>query len=210
MLTTAWIKEMIMEYEAIGYLLVFAGPFLEGLTVPCPSMFIIFVAGAFLVDSLPEYFLLVAMGSSAYTLASLIPYHLGAGIQGRIKFLVQEKYWSILEGLFIRHGDKIVCYSRPLWIGNMVSYFAGLNRMKRGRFLLYTFLGIFPWHILIMLTGTFFGSNIDAGIKLVQEYSWLAVGLVVGFFVLTGFLKSYLEKRLQGLPMGRRKKINRY
>jgi membrane protein DedA with SNARE-associated domain len=169
---------------------------LEGLTVPCPSMFIVFVAGAILVDSLPEYLLLVAMSSTAYTLASLIPYYLGTSIQ--IKFFVKEKYWSMLERLFTLHGDKIVCYSRPLWIGNMVSYFAGLNRMKRRRFLFYTFLGIFPWHVLVMLTGRFFGSNIDTGIKLVQEYSWLAVSILLGFFVLTGLLKSHLEKRLRG------------
>jgi membrane protein DedA with SNARE-associated domain len=197
-MTTTWIRDLILQHETLGYALMFTGPFLEGLTIPCPSMIIVFIGGAFLVDSLAEYFLLVLISSLAYTLAALIPYYCGSMIKNKIEFFIQEKYWLMFDRLFTIHGDKIVCYSRPLWIGNMVSYFAGIQKMKKRRFIYYTFLGIFPWHLIVLLTGRFFGNNIEAGIEFVQNYAWLAAIIVIGVLLTSTFFKTYLEKVLKG------------
>lgn len=196
-MNTAWIKDIIIQYEYFGYVLMFAGPFLEGLTIPCPSMFIVFIGGAFLVDSIPDYMLLVLISSSAYTLASIIPYYCGSTIKDRIGFFSKEKYWAMFDRLFAAHGDKIVCYSRPLWMGNMVSYFAGIEKMQKRKFVYYTFLGIFPWHLIVMLTGIFFGNNIDNGIELAKNYSWLAVIIIIGFLILSGYVKAQIENLLR-------------
>jgi membrane protein DedA with SNARE-associated domain len=82
-------------------------------------------------------------------------------------------------------------------MGNMVSYFAGIEKMQKRKFVYYTFLGIFPWHLIVTLTGIFFGNNIDMGIELAKSYSWLAVIILSGFLLLSAYVKAQIKNLLK-------------
>ena len=83
----------------------------------------------------------------------------------------------------LKHGDQIVAFSRPFWIGNFVSYFAGLARMSLVKFVVLTFSGIFAWSLVVVSIGEAFSSNLPKAAKLIKDYSLMTtIGVIVIVF----------------------------
>ena len=91
------------------------------------------------------------IGVSGYDAFGCKPTFLDKGIRKRAILSVGrqdvriEALTPVLDGkMCIR--DR----SRPTFLGNYFSYIAGMNNMDIYKFLLYTFLGIFPWTLFML------------------------------------------------------------
>lgn len=178
---------MIAYFTHAGYLVVALAMLAEGLTLPCPAVAVLLMAGAAVAGGKLSFWIVVVIAGTAYTIGSIIPYYLGRNIVYIQKLAWAEKltrksakHLTRLSLLFDKHGDQMVAFSRPFWIGNFVSYFAGLARMSLVKFLVLTFSGIFTWSLVVVSIGEAFSSNLPKAAKLIKEYSLMAsIGVVV-------------------------------
>lgn len=178
---------MLTYFTQFGYLVIALSMFIEGLTLPCPAVAILLMAGAATVSGKLAFWPVVTIAASAYTIGSIIPFFLGWNIVYIQRFSWAEKitqksakHIERLGRLFEKHGEQIVALSRPFWIGNFVSYFAGLARMSFFRFCVLTFGGIFAWSLVVVSMGAAFSANLPKAALLIRQYSVAAtVALVV-------------------------------
>ncbi len=146
-----------------GYFAIAAGMFLEGLTLPFPGAATVLLAGTLAVRSNLSLSMIAVCAALGYCLGTLIPYYLAkyGGRKllfkyGRYIFL-STKTLQTAESWFDRYGNWVVCFGRPFFFGNYISYLAGLATMRLNTFLLYTLLGILPWSIVLSALGFYFG-----------------------------------------------------
>jgi membrane protein DedA with SNARE-associated domain len=148
----------------------------------------------------------VIIAAASYALGSLVPYYIGYNIP-RLQNLpwvgrfVESSLRALdqVNALFRRHGEKAVALFRPFWIGNLISYFAGLNRMPYYRFLSYTFIGISAWSVTVIFLGQVFSTNLPKAAALIKHYSGIAFVLLIVISVLGWRLAKIWHAR-QGLP----------
>ncbi len=97
------------------------------------------------------------------------------------------------EGLFMRHGDKIIVLSRPLIsIRVAVPMFAGHTRMPFKKFLALDALAAVPWAICFVLASYFLGSQFDliGDVRAIKHYFFLGLGLAIILFAGVKFITS--------------------
>lgn len=182
----AFLSMAYVRFAQMGYLIVGLGTLAEGLSLPFPSVIFVVMAGAAVASGAMSFWPVVLLASTAYTVGAILPYYLGynlvrltryAWVQSVLDKLPQPAI--AVNNLFARHGNKIVALSRPFWIGNCVSYFAGINRMHTLKFILYTYLGILPWAIAGTYAGTIFGANTSKALGFVVNYAFIMAGVLV-------------------------------
>ncbi|NLW17747.1 MAG: DedA family protein, partial [Firmicutes bacterium] len=192
-----------------GYLAIGVAMLAEGLTLPCPALIVLLMAGAACAAHKMDFWLAAFIASTSYTLGALVPYYIGYNLPrlqnlpwaGRFIATSLQALEQVYS-LFGRHGEKIVALMRPFWIGNLVSYFAGLNRMPYYKFLSYTFVGISAWSASVIFIGQVFSSNLPKAAALIKHYSGIAFLLLL--VVLMGsWLLFRLRQSKQSLPVTR-------
>ncbi|MCL5676316.1 MAG: VTT domain-containing protein [Firmicutes bacterium] len=170
-------------------LAVFLSGFLEGLAIPFPGTWLLALIGGAARLTVSELFGLSLITAAGYTTSSLVPYALGVVIRqlGSPAFLprlgLTDDRLDHLQAWFARYGEPAVAWSRPLWIGNLVSIPAGIVRMPLWRFTLFTLVGIWPWALSILWIGDEAGALMEnfgtwafwlmsAGIALAVAAGW--------------------------------------
>lgn len=105
----------------------------------------------------------VAVMIIAAFLGNAVNYHIGRYVSrtvidvGKIKW-INKSYLDQTHEFFERHGQKAVILSRFLPVfRTFVPFVAGLSKMTRRKFLLYTFWGGFAWVVSFSALGYFFG-----------------------------------------------------
>lgn len=131
--------------------------FLEGLGVPWPAEVLLTTAGT-QYDTLFSVFVMGTAFSAAYTCGAIIQYLLGRSFSHLVDRLVRPQSRQKLDATFERYGQAAVLWTRPLpGFGNLMSIPAGIMRMPMGRFVLYTFVGIWPWAAGLVWAGSVLG-----------------------------------------------------
>jgi membrane protein DedA with SNARE-associated domain len=197
---------------------------IESACIPLPSELIMPYAGALSdpgvsaalletyksvgLASLPQFDLLLAAlaGALGCNLGSELAYWVGAkggrpAIERYGKYVLMSKHdLAVADKWFAARGDIIVFVGRLLpVIRTFIAFPAGVARMNRTKFHVYTFLGSFPWCLALAYVGQ------KLGIELLDEHSPLkqfmhrfdaviAVAIVVAAVL---FLRSRL-KALRG------------
>lgn len=129
---------------------------IESACIPLPSELIMPLSGWMLIKAkgLDASFTLVAAfyGALGNTLGSALAYWVGAkGGRPLVErygryILISHHDLDRADRWFKRYGDWAVFFSRLLpVVRTFISLPAGISRMPFGRFMLYTFLGSFPW-----------------------------------------------------------------
>lgn len=202
--------ELFTRYFAqLGYLIIGLAALAEGLTLPCPSLIVMLMAGAACATHKMLFWPSVFIAAISYTLGSIVPYLIGYNIP-RMKSLpwvgrfIEASLKSLdqVNKLFVKHGEKIVALARPFWIGNCVSYFAGIYKMSAWKFMAFTFLGIFGWATTVVYLGFVFSANLGRAADLIKHYSWIAVVIVV-VLGLAGWRLSRYRKLRQAVLAAR-------
>lgn len=202
----AWFNQY---FPQLGYLAVGLAMLAEGLTLPCPALIVLLMAGAACAAGKLSFWLTVVIAAGSYTLGSLVPYYIGYNLPrlqrlpwaGRF-IATSLRALDQISCLFRRHGERVVALIRPFWIGNLISYFAGLSRMPYYKFLAYTFLGISAWSVSVVFIGQVFSSNLPKAAALIKHYSGLAFFLIL-IIGLGSWLFIKLWHAKQSLPAAR-------
>ena len=139
---------------------------IESACIPLPSELIMPFAGYLVYEGSMKLLWVATAGALGCNLGSLVAYEIGY-FGGRP---LVEKYgrWILLsvrelhmaERFFMRWGYLAVFIARLLpVIRTFIALPAGLARMPRGRFHIYTFLGSWPWCFALAWLGMKLGEN---------------------------------------------------
>jgi membrane protein DedA with SNARE-associated domain len=172
---------IIQVIAAIGYLGILALMAIESACIPLPSEVIMPFSGynvwAGAVDPLfhlPFGLLGVATaGALGCNLGSLIAYEVGYyGGRPLVErygswLLLSRRELDLADRFFLRFGDITVFLSRLLpVIRTFIALPAGVARMPRLRFHVYTFLGSWPWCLVLAWIGLKLGERWDSDPRL--------------------------------------------
>ena len=193
-----FIKSVIAatSYGGVAFLMA-----IESACIPLPSELIMPFAGYLVYEGSLNLFWVATAGALGCNLGSLVAYEIGY-YGGRP---LVEKYGSwILMGrreldwsyrFFARWGYLAVFIGRLLpVIRTFIALPAGIARMPRGRFHIYTFLGSWPWCLGLAYFGMKLGENWRSLGKYFHQFDF-----VIGAVLLAGivwFVWSHWQNRL--------------
>jgi membrane protein DedA with SNARE-associated domain len=157
---------VISVISSIGYLGVMALMAIESACIPLPSEVIMPFSGYLVYTGQFNLWLVALAGAIGCNVGSAVAYEIGY-YGGRP---LVERYGSYIllskneldrtEHFFARFGDITVLISRMLpVVRTFIALPAGVARMPRLRFHLYTFIGSFPWCLGLAYLGMKAGEN---------------------------------------------------
>jgi membrane protein DedA with SNARE-associated domain len=136
---------------------------IESACIPLPSEVIMPLAGQYLVTSGSNWVGILEagfFGALGCTIGSIIAYWVGA-LGGRPlvekygKYvLINKHHLHTADRWFAKYGEATAFFSRlvPI-VRTFISFPAGVARMNFGKFVLFTFLGSFPWSAALAWAG---------------------------------------------------------
>jgi len=166
---------------------------IESACIPLPSELIMPFAGFLVYQGAMKIFWVATAGAIGCNLGSLVAYEIG--YYGGRPLIAKYGRWILLsrreldwaDRFFLRWGYLAVFIGRLLpVIRTFIALPAGVARMPRARFHIYTFLGSWPWCLALAYFGMKLGENwrslgkyfhrFDAviGIVLVSGIIWFA------------------------------------
>jgi len=148
-------------YGGIAFLMA-----IESACIPLPSELIMPFAGYLVFEGTMKLLWAATAGAIGCNLGSLVAYEIGC--RGGRKLV--EKYGAYIllsrreldwaDRFFARWGEAAVFVGRLLpVIRTFIALPAGIARMPRGRFHIYTFLGSWPWCFALAYFGMKLGEN---------------------------------------------------
>jgi membrane protein DedA with SNARE-associated domain len=143
-------------YHSVGWLGVVVMMSIESACIPLPSEVIMPLAGDYLIRQQNAGLVGILeaglFGAIGCTIGSIIAYWVGA-LGGRPivekygkYILINKHHLHTADRWFEKYGEATAFFSRLLpVIRTFISFPAGVARMNFGKFVIYTFLGSFPW-----------------------------------------------------------------
>ncbi len=177
-----------------GYTGVFLLMTLEGATLPVPSEIVLPLTGYLVYQGRLEFWSAVAaatLGSLVGTIADYgVGYYLGrpAVLRFGRRIRLREHHLMIAEGWFAKYGNAAVLLARfvPL-LRTVIAFPAGVAKMKIGKFLAYSTVGIVTWDIILIYLGVLAGQNASSIINTLD-----AVLPLIGYAAIVGLLLALL------------------
>lgn len=187
------IQQFFDWLQTIGLPGLFLAMFLEGSSIPLPGIVIVLTFGYVLTPGFMGIAVIAAGMSLFYTSASLIPFYLAAKLGSKFPERLKRKL-AKGQNYFNRYGTWSIALSRPFGVGNYISYAAGLSKVNPLKFFLLTFLGIYPWSVVMLWLGDYFNGNIEAVIQLFQTKQVYFYGIIV-FIIVIGLLYLWKQRK---------------
>jgi len=159
---------IIAGISMMGYAGVALMMAIESACIPLPSEIILPFSG-YLVFAEPDKYSLIGMGLAGATgclIGSVVAY--AAGVYGGRPFiekygryfLITHKELDWADRWFGKYGEVIIFASRLMpVIRTFISLPAGIARMNFPKFVIYTFVGSFPWCLGLAWVGKYMGEN---------------------------------------------------
>jgi membrane protein DedA with SNARE-associated domain len=191
--------------SSTGYLGVVALMAIESACIPLPSEIIMPFAGYLVYTGHFSLFWAATAGAIGCNLGSVIAYEIGY-YGGRP---LVEKYgryiWisghdlDMADRFFLRFGAAAVFIARLLpVVRTFIALPAGVARMPRLRFHIYTFAGSWPWCFVLAWIGMKLGERWDKDPRLRQWLHRLDVLIIVLLFAgVVWFVRSHWKNRLR-------------
>ncbi|MFH1010932.1 MAG: DedA family protein [bacterium] len=189
-LVAAWIISAISSMGYLGIVLLMG---IESACIPLPSEIIMPFSGYLVSTGVFDIWLTGLAGAVGCVWGSIVAYYAGQW-GGRPLVVRYGKYVLIsahdldrADHLFQRYGEAIVFVSRLLpVIRTFISFPAGVARMHFGRFVLYTFVGSFPWCLGLAWVGKLMGENWTHLRHIWHKFDYVIIGLIligIGIYV---------------------------
>jgi membrane protein DedA with SNARE-associated domain len=193
-----FIKSMIAATGYSGIAILMA---IESACIPLPSELIMPFAGYLVHEGSMNLFWVATAGAIGCNLGSLVAYEIG--YYGGRPLVERYGRWILMgrreldwaDHFFLRWGQAAVFIARLLpVIRTFIALPAGIARMPRGKFHIYTFLGSWPWCLALAWAGLKLGENWRSLGKYFHQFD-----AVIGVILLAGvawFLWSHWKNRL--------------
>ena len=212
-LVGAWIVSVISASGYIGVMLLMA---IESACIPLPSEIIMTFAGALvspvvaaLYSRSPFSLLAVATwGALGCNLGSVLAYEIGyfggrplVERYGRYIFLSHREL-DIADRFFERRGSIAVLIARLLpVIRTFIALPAGIARMPRLKFHIYTFVGSWPWCFMLAYIGMRLGERWETDPRLKMWFHRLDA-LILGVIIVAVVYFGWSHVRHRGAAAG--------
>lgn len=215
---TTLITNLYISTGLLGIVLAMA---IESCCIPLPSEIVMPVAGIMLVSGkilhgtnfIVSLVLVALAGAVGCLLGSIVAYAIGRS-GGRSLMLKYGRYVLIsqhdadkADEFFLKWGSATAFFSRLLPIvRTYISLPAGIAEMPFGKFCLYTFLGSFPWCLLLAYLGTLLGNNIARLSPIFHDLDIVIALAVVGLIALYLWRHIRNDKRARAATAERAQK----
>src|SRR5882762_4678950 len=139
---------------------------LEGATLPVPSEIVLPLTGFLVYKHTLDFWPAVVVASLGGLLGTMIDFSIGyylgrpAVLRFGRKIRLKEHHLITVEGWFAKYGSVAVLLARfvPL-LRTLIAFPAGVAKMKIGKFLAYSTVGIVIWDIILIYLGVLAGQN---------------------------------------------------
>ncbi|MFC4559913.1 DedA family protein [Virgibacillus kekensis] len=138
----------------LGYWGLFLSLAVEASSIPFPGGLVTLTFAYILNISFMQVIWFTITGSAVYAVFSLIPFFIGYKMEDKLKEKLNKKKIERAQRWFNRFGIWTIAISRPLGLGNYISYAAGISKVKLWKFLSLTILGILPWTFIMLWVGS--------------------------------------------------------
>lgn len=172
-----------------GVLIVMA---IEGSSFPFPGVFLVVTYGYLLQPTLPKLLGLAFVMSVVYSVSSYVPYAIGFKLETAIPKRFKQKLVKA-QHVFRKYGLWSVALTRPLGVGNYISYVAGMCKVNGWMYGLLTLLGVFPWAVGMLWLGCIFKGNVAAIARLFHDYQWYLYAVVMA--AILAYVTVFLVRR---------------
>ena len=177
-------------YLSVGIFGVVFAMAIESCCIPLPSEIVMPVAGFMLADgkllpgtnTIVGLVILALAGSIGSLFGSSLAYWIGykGGRPLMLKYgryvLISQHDADLADHFFARWGSPTAFFSRLLpVVRTYISLPAGITKMPFGKFCVYTFLGSFPWCVLL----AYFGYVLHGNIKPIEPFFNAAKYIIV-------------------------------
>jgi membrane protein DedA with SNARE-associated domain len=185
-----------------GILLLMA---IESACIPLPSEVIMPFSGYLVHTGRFNLFWVATVGALGCNLGSFIAYYIGYyGGRPLVErygsyILLSRKELDWADGFFASHGNRAVFISRLLpVVRTFIALPAGIARMPKLRFHIYTFLGSWPWCLALAYVGMRLGEKWDTDPRLkVWFHRFDAVIALVLLAGIVWFVWSHWRHRIR-------------
>ncbi len=194
-----FIKSLI-AFSGYGGIVILMG--MESACIPLPSELIMPFAGYLVYEGTMKLFWVATAGAIGCNVGSLVAYEIGC--YGGRPLVERYGRWILLghreldwaDRFFARWGYLAVLIARLLpVVRTFIALPAGIARMPRVRFHVYTFLGSWPWCFGLAWLGMKLGENWRVIGKYLHKFD--AVILVVLVVGIAWFVRSHWQNRLR-------------
>jgi len=198
-----WLEKIILT---IGYPGVAAAMALESFFAPIPSEALMPFVGymSYTGDlNLVVTILVTTVASYVGTLPFYIVGYLGEASFdkfirkfGKYLFISEDSIDKVFA-LFDKYGNKIVLLGRLIpTVRSLISFPAGVAKMKFGIFTLYSLLGSLIWSTIFIVAGYLLGDGWEKAIEWISGYEKMVMISIVIFIV--GYLGYMIWKMVKG------------
>jgi membrane protein DedA with SNARE-associated domain len=179
---------------------------IESACIPLPSEVIMPFAGYLVYTGRFSSLAMVAtLGAIGCNLGSVLAYEVGAYggrplIERFGKYILMNRHdLDVSEKFFQKYGSITVFVGRLLpVVRTFIALPAGIARMPRGKFHLYTFAGSWPWCFMLAWAGANLGERWDSDPRLKQWFHRMdAVIVLVLLMGIVFFVQSHWRNRVK-------------
>jgi membrane protein DedA with SNARE-associated domain len=200
----AWIIEILAKFiidtiSTSGYLGIVILMGIESACIPLPSEIIMPFSGYLVFRGDFELYRTGLAGAFGCVVGSVPAYYLGLYggrplVEKYGKYvLISHRDLDLADRWFKRYGDWAIFFSRLLpVVRTFISFPAGVARMNFTRFVIYTFVGSFPWCLGLSYVGMKLGENWDTLGVYFHRFD-----IVIGILIALGVL-YYVWHHLKG------------
>ena len=181
------VMELMAGVGYFGLFFLIAG---ESALLPIPSEIVLPFAGYLVYSGKMGFFFAVFAAVLGQLFGSTLSYYIGyyGGRPLVLKygkyFLLSKKHFEHVESWFIKHGAAAVFFTRLLPVARtLISFPAGITKMKFSKFLLYSTLGIVPWTIFLIYVGFKLGNQWQSIIATFDEFQYVVIAGIIIFIV---------------------------
>ncbi|MCL4329229.1 MAG: DedA family protein [Candidatus Thermoplasmatota archaeon] len=175
--------------QAMGYLGVFFLMLLEGALLPIPSEIVMLFGGYEVFQGnlgpllgIPAFVLLLLAGTVGNLVGALIAYHIGYfGGKPFVKkvgryLLLDESAIDKTTAWFTKYGKISVFLTRLVPVfRTFISIPAGIAKMNRIQFSLYTFIGSLIWDSVLIYMGYSLGSGWQTVVGIFDQFQYVSL-----------------------------------
>lgn len=196
------LAELVPLLDRFGYLAVAGFVLVESFGVPVPAQTLLIAAGAYSGTGRLNVAVVAAVGFLAATCGDSIGYWIGRLGGRRLVLrigryvLLTEQRLTRAEGVFERHGTKIVIVARFVdGLRQFNGIVAGVVRMPWWRFLAANATGALVWAVVWSVVGHAAGAHLGPLLHTARRFEPLLLGLV-GAVVLVLGTRWWLRRRV--------------
>ncbi len=185
-LITSFPRLVIDIASGAGYPGIFTLMLLESAAFPVPSEIILPLAGYLVSRGTLEFWPVIFYSTIAALVGSFIDYCLGwilgdLLLTGRSKIpYVNAAHLRRVEVWFRRYGYIAVALFRLVPAARvLISFPAGIYRMSRSKFMIYTLAGCLPWNIVLVYLGMWLGASWEVVVSAFRYVNPIVYALLI-------------------------------